>query len=120
MILTIYSFVQIAFILTLLGLFRTWFRLRFVPGPFLAGFTDLWRTYHMFRGDYAETLLKLHERYGSLVRTGPNNISIGDPLEIEPVYRTNPVHDMVCLKFADKDNCSDVNRARYTRQLLVT
>ena len=54
-------------------------RLSHVKGPFLAKFTDLWRARIQFFGPFVPTLLKLHERYGRIVRIGPNTVSISDP-----------------------------------------
>ncbi|KAF2104916.1 cytochrome P450 [Rhizodiscina lignyota] len=67
-------------------------KLRSVPGPFLAAFTDLWR----WRAQqktlfYGPTLVKLHEQYGKLVRIGPNLVSISDPAAVNVVYGTSPV-----------------------------
>ncbi|KAK8083742.1 Fumagillin dodecapentaenoate synthase [Apiospora saccharicola] len=57
----------------------TWHRLRHIPGPFLASFSYLWlakvtrstRQWHIYRD--------LPQRYGLLVRVGPNEISTDDP-----------------------------------------
>ncbi|KAI1336710.1 pisatin demethylase [Xylariaceae sp. FL0016] len=57
----------------------TWYRLRKIPGPLLAHFSYLWlakvsmggRQYYIYRG--------LCEKYGPLVRVGPNEITTDDP-----------------------------------------
>ncbi|KAI0509404.1 pisatin demethylase [Xylaria bambusicola] len=53
----------------------TWYRLRHVPGPFLAKFSYLWlaRT----AGDYVYR--DLCKMYGPLVRIGPNELTTDDP-----------------------------------------
>ncbi|KAH6641299.1 cytochrome P450 [Chaetomium tenue] len=38
--------------------------LRQYPGPFLAKFTNLWRTYHIAQGSFHHVLVRLHEKYG--------------------------------------------------------
>lgn len=58
---------------------HSWYRLRHIPGPFLAKFSYLWlayvqqsgRQYYIFRDEYT--------KYGPLVRVGPNELSTSDP-----------------------------------------
>ncbi|CAK7241931.1 MAG: hypothetical protein STHCBS139747_003404 [Sporothrix thermara] len=69
----------------------TSWRLRTIPGPFLARFTDVWRFWAMRSPHWSERLIDLHNRHGYLVRLGPNHISISDPAAITTVYATNPV-----------------------------
>lgn len=64
----------------------TYAKLRHVPGPFLAKFTDLWRLLVVWRRDSHDTYLKLHKQYGDLVRLGPNNVSISKPDLIPSIY----------------------------------
>ncbi|BCS30682.1 cytochrome P450 [Aspergillus puulaauensis] len=60
-----------------------------IPGPFLAGFSDLWRTILVWRGHPHLYHVKLHEKYGSAVRLGPNVVSISDPEAIKTIYAIN-------------------------------
>ncbi|KAI9835132.1 MAG: hypothetical protein M1819_002501 [Sarea resinae] len=41
------------------------------------------------RGNAHESFRKLHERYGKVVRTGPNHVAISDPAMIPVIYGTN-------------------------------
>lgn len=66
-------------------------RLSHVPGPFWAKLTNIWRYFACNAWGYAFRLVDLHEKYGKLVRIGPNHISISDPDAIPIVYGTNPV-----------------------------
>jgi cytochrome P450 len=59
---------------------------RNIPGPFLAQFTDLWRFLLVTGRSSQETYLKLHKKYGDLVRIGPNCISISKPDLIPSIY----------------------------------
>jgi len=44
------------------------------PGPFAAKVTKTWRAYYMYRGEWHRDLPALHERYGPVVRIGPNEL----------------------------------------------
>lgn len=55
-------------------------------GPFLASFTNLWRVYHSYSNRYGKPLINLHEKYGSVVRLGPNVLSFGQPQAIKDIY----------------------------------
>ena len=63
-----------------------YWRLRHIPGPILAKFSDLWRLYAVWRGDAEITYFKLHEQYGDIVRVGPNCVSISKPDVIPSIY----------------------------------
>ncbi|KAI8930867.1 hypothetical protein NX059_011884 [Plenodomus lindquistii] len=57
-----------------------------VPGPWLAGFTDLWRLF-LVRGRRAqEVQIELHKKYGPAVRLGPRAVSIADPEALKIIY----------------------------------
>ena len=55
-------------------------------GPFLASFTNLWRVYHSYSNRYGKPLINIHEKYGSVVRLGPNVLSFGQPQAIRDIY----------------------------------
>ncbi|KAH7337155.1 cytochrome P450 monooxygenase pc-bph [Rhizoctonia solani] len=60
------------------------YRRRF-SGPWLASFTNQWMA-NAAQGAHTEIVRKLHEKYGTFVRIGPNHISIADPEAHEAVY----------------------------------
>lgn len=60
--------------------------LRQVPGPFLARFTRLYKVYLSIKGDMHIEHQNLHKKYGPVVRTGPNSVSIGDAEMIPEIY----------------------------------
>ncbi|EMC97728.1 hypothetical protein BAUCODRAFT_33451 [Baudoinia panamericana UAMH 10762] len=64
----------------------TYARVRDVPGPLLAKFTNLWRLIVVWRRDSHDVYVKLHEKYGDLVRLGPNCVSICKPDVIQSIY----------------------------------
>lgn len=63
--------------------------LRQVPGPFFAKFSNLYAMKHAMQCDMHELFPALHERYGPLVRYGPNKVSVADPSAIPLVYGIN-------------------------------
>ena len=60
--------------------------LKHVPGPYLAAWTAWWISYHDLAGDRTSILHNLHERYGSVVRIGPNEVSISDASAVKELY----------------------------------
>lgn len=57
-----------------------------LPGPRIAAYTKLWRLYDVWKGQAHWTAIKLHKKYGKLVRTAPNVVSVGDVDEILKIY----------------------------------
>ena len=47
--------------------------LRDVPGPFTASFTRLWKWRQMYRGDYEQSDIALHRKYGIHLSNGLAN-----------------------------------------------
>ncbi|EKG16143.1 Cytochrome P450 [Macrophomina phaseolina MS6] len=60
-----------------------------IPGPPLAAWTGLWRFFDVQKGQAHWTHIRLHKKYGPLVRIGPNHVSVGDPKEIPNIYGLN-------------------------------
>ncbi|WDK16440.1 cytochrome p450 [Colletotrichum graminicola] len=49
------------------------------PGPRIAGITKLYEAYHVLvKNDWLENLTSLHEKYGPVVRIGPNELHFVD------------------------------------------
>ncbi|KAI1491184.1 cytochrome P450 [Biscogniauxia mediterranea] len=59
--------------------FRSWYRLRHVPGPFLASISIIWMLRKALSGKLHEYLRDVSEQYGPLVRIGPNELLSTDP-----------------------------------------
>lgn len=57
-----------------------------VPGPFLPKVSSLWLVYHAWIGDECTVVHALHQRYGPIVRTGPNSIDIADGEALHDIY----------------------------------
>lgn len=65
--------------------------LRRFPGPFWASITDLWQVYMLRQGNYPQMLCKLHQRYGQIVRIGPNELSFNGSLAIDHIYKAGRI-----------------------------
>ncbi|SPO06076.1 related to pisatin demethylase (cytochrome P450) [Cephalotrichum gorgonifer] len=57
----------------------SWNRLRHIGGPTLAAFSNLWIVRAMTGGKTDLVLAEVNEKYGSLVRVGPNELLTSDP-----------------------------------------
>lgn len=55
----------------------------------LIGWTNLWRFILAARGKYADTVKKLHEKHGPVVRLGPNMLNLDIPQLIRTIYTTD-------------------------------
>ncbi|UPX12095.1 uncharacterized protein EKO05_0002667 [Ascochyta rabiei] len=62
--------------------------LKKIPGPFLAKFSNIWRFYNHYSQTHIETQKELHERYGDVVRLGPNTVSVTDASLLKTIYST--------------------------------
>jgi hypothetical protein len=60
--------------------------LRRFPGPFWASVTRWWLVREIFRGDHEKNMLRLHARYGPIVRISPFEVAISDPDAIKVIY----------------------------------
>ncbi|KAK9446517.1 cytochrome P450 [Limtongia smithiae] len=81
-------FVAVLLGLLVLHLLRNKFKrgLRSIPGPTLAAYTGLWRFFDVRAGDAHHTAIKLHAKYGPLVRIAPNVVSVADVAAIQTIY----------------------------------
>lgn len=57
-----------------------------VPGPKIAALTKWWIIYHEFNGDRTTTIHTLHQKYGSVVRVSPNEVSFTSPEGVKAIY----------------------------------
>jgi hypothetical protein len=78
--------------------------LRQIPGPFLASFLPLDRLVTTANGHQFKTHIKYHERYGSMVRVGPNHVSFSNGALIPVLYGISTkfydVDTNLCLGFS--------------------
>lgn len=60
--------------------------LRELPGPRLASFSRLWNVANVWDGNAPTNFRRLHEKYGKIVRVGPNHVAISDVKVIPELY----------------------------------
>lgn len=58
-----------------------------VPGPKLAAITPLYLAYHTWRGQNHIFQPSLHDKYGPVVRIGPNQVQICSEEAVRTIYR---------------------------------
>lgn len=80
-------------------------RLRHIPGPFIPSISNIPRLYWVLTGRAHDIHIALHERYGSLVRMGPNMVSVGDPKEIGKIYGITGRYKKVCGNYYSGLRC---------------
>src|SRR5262249_52487687 len=59
-----------------------------VDGPFWASLSPLWKLYNVNKGTFHETIIALHQKYGSIVRIAPTEVIISDRTAIKEIYST--------------------------------
>lgn len=80
--------IALGVLLLLIHVVHQWSRLRKIPGPFLASLTNISRAYWVWARHAHETHVSLHQKYGKLVRIGPNMVSVSNALEVNQIYKT--------------------------------
>lgn len=56
-----------------------------IPGPFWAASTSLWKLLSFSKGNYHETILALHDKYGKVVRIAPTEVIISESSAIQSI-----------------------------------
>lgn len=57
------------------------------PGPFLASISNLWKVYECYTTDFPRRMCAVHEKYGPVVRVGPNDLIFNQPEAIPGIYK---------------------------------
>lgn len=86
---TLLTLLPVGFVAYLLGLaiYRIFLHpLAKYPGPLLAKITDLYQTYHALKGDRHLEFYRIHEKYGPIVRFGPNSLSFNSNTALKEIY----------------------------------
>ena len=75
------------FQLFFLSIYRIFFHpLAKYPGPLLAKLTDSHSTYHAYYGTRHLEFYRMHQKYGPIVRYGPNHVSINSASALKTIY----------------------------------
>lgn len=67
--------------------FYSWYRLRHIPGPFLASISHAWLAQQSIAGTHRRAHRDI-AKYGRLVRTGPNYLVTDDPDILRRIHAT--------------------------------
>jgi hypothetical protein len=75
-------------LLSCVQLVRTRYRkgLSAIPGPFIASFSNLWKLNAVYKGDMPRRNIAIHEKYGPVVRIGPNHVSFASPQGFQTIH----------------------------------
>lgn len=80
-------FAALSVYLFTLAIYRLYFHpLAKYPGPFFTKLTDLPQTYHAWKGDRHLEFWRAHEKYGNIVRFGPNSLSFNTNTALKDIY----------------------------------
>jgi hypothetical protein len=63
------------------------------PGPFWARLTNGWKTVHIIRYNLSDAIREAHDRYGPIVRVGPNQLSLCAPEAIKETLGAGPTFE---------------------------
>lgn len=74
----------------LLRILYVYWKLRHIPGPFLAALSNLPHFFWVLTEEAHLIHKRLHGEYGPLVRIGPLTVSINDPDVIQTIYPARP------------------------------
>lgn len=84
------------FLLVLLAFYIIYVRfftgISHIPGPLLASVSNLWKMNAAWRKEMPQRNIALHRKYGSLVRIGPDMISVDDPAALNIIYGFKPIY----------------------------
>ncbi|KAF1978048.1 cytochrome P450 [Bimuria novae-zelandiae CBS 107.79] len=61
-----------------------------IPGPLIARFSNIWKIRAVYHATMHQKNVQLHEKYGSVVRIGPNDVSFASPEALKAIYTARP------------------------------
>ncbi|KAI0191915.1 cytochrome P450 oxidoreductase [Astrocystis sublimbata] len=59
-----------------------------IPGPFIASFSNLWKLAAIYHEDMPGWNKSAHNKYGPVVRIGPNHVSFASPEAFQVIYNS--------------------------------
>lgn len=96
------------------------------PGPWLAAVTDWYNVYHCMVRDRHLDFLRLHEKYGSAVRYGPNRVSFCTNKAVLDVYgvrantRKSQVYSAFMHFFSVPASLTTIDRKKHAFKRRIT
>ncbi|KAH7329439.1 cytochrome P450 [Stachybotrys elegans] len=72
---------------------RQWYRLSHIPGPFSTGFSQIWMARQALLGRQPMALKEANDKYGSLIRVGPNDVITDDPSVLRRMNGVRSAYD---------------------------
>ncbi|KAI1463443.1 benzoate 4-monooxygenase cytochrome P450 [Daldinia caldariorum] len=61
-------------------------QLNSIPGPFIASFSNLWKLAAVYYEDMPGWNMSVHDKYGPVVRIGPNHVSFASPEAFQVIH----------------------------------
>ncbi|KAI1826293.1 cytochrome P450-like protein [Xylaria intraflava] len=104
----------------------TWHPLARYPGPLLGRITDWYIVIHSFLGDRHIRLLELHDTHGSVVRFGPNRLSINTVEGLQKIYgfkantrQSSSYYSVFAHVFSGENLLTTIDAGAYTKKKKV-
>jgi hypothetical protein len=94
--------VLILILCVFVGVLWNYTQLNSIPGPLLAGLSEIWWVCLKSSPRYAYRLERLHRKYGEVVRIGPKTVSISDPSTVYWLDATCARRSKVLITFLPK------------------
>jgi hypothetical protein len=73
--------------------------LRDIPGPWLASVSNLWKLISIYKEDMHLQNASVHDKYGPIVRIGPNHVSLASPESFHAVHASRTAFATVYISF---------------------
>ncbi|MCJ1387185.1 hypothetical protein MMC18_000025 [Xylographa bjoerkii] len=92
------------------------------PGPIVGRVTDWYSVYHAWKGDRHLDFHRLHQRYGTIVRFGPNRISVNSSSGMRAIYgpkcnvQKSNFYTVFNHFFQDPSTTSIINKDQHSRK----
>ena len=116
-----FGFIQVHQYSTLIGLLCLYILyvryrsgLHRIPGPWLASISSIWRFIIVWKQDMPATSIRLHQKYGPLVRIGPYHVSVADPDAVKIIYGADSRYHKVRRPFQTHNVCLTRTRRQHS------
>ncbi|MCJ1397973.1 hypothetical protein MMC11_001169 [Xylographa trunciseda] len=92
------------------------------PGPIAGRVTDWYSVYHAWKGDRHVDFHRLHQKYGTIVRFGPNRISVNSSSGMRAIYgpkcnvQKSKFYSVFNHFFQDPSTTSIIDKEQHSRK----